>query len=89
MHGDPMTILDKIVTPGFVAFQAHCWFACTMILVFGTSAWPYVLGGAAIKEFYIDKHFEADQSFKDNLTDWIGYAVGTGLGLLALRYVHG
>lgn len=81
-----MSILDKIVTPAFIAFQAHCWFACAMILVFGPHAWAYVLVGAAIKEFIIDKHFEANQSFKENLTDWVGYAVGTGLALLTLRY---
>ena len=80
-----MTILDKIVTPAFVAFQAHCWFAYAVIFTFGARWWPYVLGAAAFKEFYIDKHFEAHQSFSDNLQDWVGYAVGVGLALLALR----
>ena len=84
-----MSILDKIVTPAFVTFQAHCWFACTMILVFGVHAWPWMLAAAAVKEFYIDKHFETNQSFHDNLKDWIGYAVGTGIGLLLLRHAHG
>jgi hypothetical protein len=83
-----MSILDKIVTPAFVAFQAHCWFAYMVIFTFGAHLWPYALGAAAFKEFYIDKHFEADQSFKDNLTDWVGYATGVGLALLAMRYLR-
>jgi hypothetical protein len=80
-----MTILDKIVTPAFVAFQAHCWFAYALVFTFGAHMWPWVLGAAAVKEFYIDKHFEANQSFKDNLQDWVGYLVGTVLGLVLLR----
>jgi hypothetical protein len=84
-----MSILDKIVTPAFVTFQAHCWFAYAVVFTFGARYWAIALGAAAVKEFYVDKHFEANQSFHDNLKDWIGYATGVGLAVLALRHFHG
>ena len=85
-----MSILDKIVTPKFITFQAHCWFAYAFVHTFQPHHWwalYAMLGGAAVKEFYIDKHFEQSQNFDDNLVDWIGYATGTGLALCALRYL--
>jgi hypothetical protein len=83
-----MNILEKIVTPGFIAFQAHCWFAYAVCYTFNYSFVPIsVIAAAGIKEFYIDKHFEVGQSFKDNLTDFSGYLTGVLLALfmLALR----
>jgi hypothetical protein len=83
-----MSILDKIVTPAFVAFQAHCWFAYAVVFTLGTRYGAYeawivaaALALAALKEFYIDKHFEADQSFSDNLRDFVGYASGVVIAL--------
>jgi hypothetical protein len=83
-----VTLLDNIVTPAFVAFQAHCWFAYAVVFTFFN---PWVVGGAVVaagvKEFYIDKHFESDQSFKDNAQDFVGYAVGVVLAVLARVYL--
>jgi hypothetical protein len=83
-----MSILDKIVTPAFVAFQAHCWFAYAVVFTLSLrcgacEAWivAAALTLAALKEFYIDKHFEADQSFDDNLRDFGGYASGVVVAL--------
>ena len=85
-----MTLLDRIVTPKFVAFQAHCWFAYAYVHTFYPHHhWtPYAAAGAAaVKEFYIDKHFEAGQTFLDNLTDFSGYLVGIALALCANHFL--
>ena len=76
-------LLQKVVTPDFVAFQAHCWFAYALAYTF-PHPWVYaaVIIGAVIKEFYVDKHFELAQSFKDNLLDFSGYATGVLLAFL-------
>lgn len=42
-----------------------------------------MLACAAVKEFYIDKHFEDSQSFAMSLEDFAGYVIGTGLALAA------
>ena len=81
-------LLAKIVTPNFIAFQAHCWFACTLVLVFPTIlTLVLIVLGAGIKEFYIDKHFEVDQSFNDNLLDFAGYLTGMIVALVAIFYL--
>jgi hypothetical protein len=83
-------LLTKIVTPAFITFNAHCWFAYAIVLTFFN---PWVLGavvlGAGIKEFYVDKHFEVAQSFDDNLGDFAGYVTGTSLAVLAHVYLQG
>ena len=83
-----MTLLDKIVTPAFVAFQAHCWFAYALVFTFFS---PWVVGAAVlaagVKEFYVDKHDEANQSFDDNARDFAGYCVGIALAALARHFL--
>jgi hypothetical protein len=79
-----MTWLSKLVTPGFIAFQAHCWFAYAVVFTF----WhPWVIVAvvvaAAVKEFYVDKHFETGQTFDDNLQDFWGYCTGIALAWVA------
>jgi hypothetical protein len=80
-----MSFLDKIVTPTFITWNAHMWFAAFVV---STALW-YVpatitvsaaLALAALKEFYIDKHFETGQTFLDNLRDFAGYASGVAVG---------
>jgi hypothetical protein len=91
--GDPTQVakmqswLAKIVTPKFIAFNAHCWFAYAVVITlpFPETA-PAVLVGAAIKEFYIDKHYENGQTFIDNSQDFLGYVTGTILALLIRRF---
>ncbi len=89
-----MTLLDRIVTPAFVAFQAHCWFAYAVVFTLSArcgSCEAWVVAGAlalaALKEFYVDKHFEADQSFDDNLRDFGGYTSGVLVALLARHFL--
>ncbi len=82
-----MTLLDKIVTPAFIAFQAHCWFAYAILLTFGPRAWPYATAAAAVKEFVIDPHFETGETVVTGIPDFAGYAAGIILGLLALRFL--
>jgi hypothetical protein len=81
-----MNILQKIVTPGFIAFNAHCWAAYALVFTF--HHWwvvAAVIVSAGIKEFYIDKHDEVAQSFRDNLTDFAGYMTGVVAALAMLR----
>ena len=87
-----MTLLDKIVTPNFVAFNAHCFFSAfwTLVLLAWFPAHAVgvglsLLGAALVKELYIDKHFESAQSFEDNLLDFTGYFIGICLGTVALE----
>jgi len=89
-----MSWLDKIVTPNFVAFQAHTWFAYSVVFtltaICGSCTAAIVAGAviaAGVKEFYVDKHFESDQSFDDNLRDFGGYLTGIVLALLARHYL--
>ena len=81
-----MTFLDKIVTPKFVAFQAHCWFAYALVFTFPVMLW-YVIAGAAVKEFYVDKHYESHQTFRDDLEDWGGYCSGVVLAVAARHFL--
>lgn len=84
-----MTLLDRIVTPTFVAFNAHTWFAAFVVSQAIARGVPVgiaatgALALAALKEFGIDAHLESGQTFRDNLTDWLGYAVGVGIGAVA------
>jgi len=81
-----MNLLQRIVTPTFIAFQAHCWFAYALVFTFPHWVYYAVLGGAAVKEFYIDKHFEANQTFRDNLLDYVGYVTGAVIALCAKHF---
>lgn len=83
-----MNLLTKIVTPGFIAFNAHCWFAYAIAVTFH-QPWvvPAALLAAGIKEFYIDKHFEVGQTFTDNLTDFAGYSAGILLAIFAKAHI--
>ncbi len=83
-----MNLLTRIVTPAFITFNAHCWFAYAIAITF-PHGWVagLVVMGAAVKEFYVDKHFELDQSFLDDLRDFVGYCAGVALALAAVRYV--
>lgn len=80
------TFLDRVVTPGFIAFNAHCWFAYAVVITFPAMLW-YMVGGAVLKEFYIDAHFETGQTFADNLQDFAGYAAGIILAVLARSFL--
>jgi hypothetical protein len=83
-----LNLLTRIVTPAFITWQAHMWSAYAVVYTFYS---PWVIGGAAlaagIKEFYVDKHFEVDQSFRDNATDFAGYFVGIVLAIAARTYL--
>jgi hypothetical protein len=81
------SLLTKIVTPAFIAFQAHCWFAYAIVHTFHYGWVPYAaLAAAGVKEFYVDKHFEVGQTFDDNLEDFAGYATGVVLALIAVKH---
>ena len=79
-----MTFLDRIVTPKFIAANAHCWFAYAIVFTFPALAIPALIG-ALVKEFYIDKHFETGQTFVDNTEDFLGYVLGIILACAAHR----
>ena len=80
-----MNLLQKIVTPKFIALNAHCWFAYAVCYTF-PHRWVRITMfiAAGIKEFVIDKHYEVDQTFADNLEDFSGYAIGIALATLAV-----
>jgi hypothetical protein len=89
-----LTIVDKVAqiteSPGFVTFNAHCWFACTwtFLLLHVSHNRPWTLAGllllAAWKEFWFDIHYETTppQTFADGWSDFVGYATGIVLGTL-------
>jgi hypothetical protein len=89
VSGVTPNLLQRIVTPAFVAFNSHCWFAAFWITVAFLFQVPYaisvLLAGAALKEFYVDKHFENGQTFWDNMVDWLGYFTGVVI-FYCLRY---
>ena len=70
--------------PTFVAANAHCWFAFSVLSVM-PSKWTAV--GAVIaalaKEFWWDLRFETPkQTWLDSLEDFAGYLVGILLACL-------
>ena len=73
--------------------MAHCFFAAFVVLavsLFGVEPLKVAAGVwfiAGVKEFYIDKHFEIAQTFRDNFTDWSQYVLGTLLALATLALV--
>lgn len=88
-----MSFLDKIVSPKFVAWNAHMWFAAFVVSMADWYVSPLIvvpaaLALAALKEFYIDKHFESGQSFRDNSRDFLGYASGVAVGWFAQSKVQ-
>jgi hypothetical protein len=90
MEGEEMSISTWVARIGsnsqFVAFNAH-WGVTYFLLHVASpyaSLWvliPIVLLVAAIKEFWFDAKNEANQTFLDNLEDWLGYAVGCVLAI--------
>ncbi len=83
-----MTILTKIVTPAFITWNAHMWFGYAVVFTFYG---PWTITGAiiaaAVKEFYIDKHYETGQAFTKNLQDFTGYLSGIALACVAHAYI--
>lgn len=79
--------LIRLVTPAFIAWQAHVWFAYAVVFTWCNT---WTVGGtvvaAGVKEFYIDKHFEDAQTFDDNAQDFAGYMVGVVLAVLARHW---
>ena len=73
----------------FVAFVAHAAVAYAAILTFDDYAWQIATGFvlfAAVKEFWFDARYETDppQTFDDNLQDFLGYVIGSVLGLIVV-----
>lgn len=71
--------------PTFITWMAHMCFAYGVVYTFG--GWWVAVPIATAKEFWFDKHYEAAQSFTDNLTDWAGYVTGVLLALLARHFL--
>jgi hypothetical protein len=81
--------LTSIVTPAFITFNAHCWFAYALVCTFHDNYWAagVVVILAGVKEFYVDKHWEIDQTFDDNLQDFMGYLTGVVFALMVHRFL--
>lgn len=77
------------VSPNWIAFNAHCWFAYAVCATFPSAfIMIYGLALAAMKEFWFDATYEfPKQTFRDNLEDFLGYACGIGLALLSRIYL--
>ena len=84
------------MNPTFIAQNAHCWFAYSVLmtahLLFPTLAFAWLalpaLILAAIKEFWFDATNEVPkQDFSDNATDFSGYALGVVLSAVAGRWL--
>ena len=73
----------------FVAFAAHLGIAALIVehmpQPFYIMLAVFVVAG--IKEFVFDARYEKNppQTFTDNMQDWLGYAVGAGLGYWLAR----
>jgi hypothetical protein len=80
--------------PAFVAFNAHCWFAFSVVYVLASHGVPelplaaIVCLVAVVKEFWFDARYEQNppQTFWDNLDDAAGYAVGMWFALAMLKW---
>jgi hypothetical protein len=87
-----LNLLQRIVTPAFVAFNSHCWFAYAVIVTaahFHAPIWWVVSATivlAGIKEYWCDKHYELAQTFVDDSVDFVGYLTGIGLGVWLVRF---
>ena len=76
--------------PTFVAFNAHAWFAFSLVSVWHVSfgARLAIAGAATLaalaKEFWFDLTFETTppQTALDSLRDFIGYMSGIALAIL-------
>jgi hypothetical protein len=74
--------------PYFIAFNAHCWSAYALVVTvpWHVTAALAVAALAAVKEFWFDATYEVPkQTSLDNLTDWVGYAAGAVLAVVAAR----
>ncbi len=84
------SVIAKIGTnPYFIAANAHAWFAYAIVSTFYSM--PTVclaLLAAWLKEFWFDAKYEVpQQTFKDNLTDYLGYCAGIGLAVLTKTFL--
>ena len=78
------TLLEKIVTPRFIAAQAHIWFAYALVFTFPNGAVVLAaLVAAGVKEFYIDPKYELGQTVADDIGDFAGYVAGISLAIIA------
>jgi len=77
------------VSPGFIAFNAHCWFAAFMVSwLVNAGVNPVIVAiGAAllawIKEFWYDMRYEPGQTIEDSALDFVGYSAGIIIGMIA------
>lgn len=93
-----MTWLKNFIQgiPSWVTgFDSH-WGVVAFLTLFVALKWPHALWpaiavaevGFAIKEFYIDKHFETThQTFMMNLTDFGSYTLGVVSALIAKHFL--
>ncbi len=75
-------------SPGFVAFNAHCWFAVFAVSAASRAGVPPIVAGVgwlavfAAKEFWFDLKYEKPkQDWLDSVEDFLGYAAGIILGI--------
>jgi hypothetical protein len=75
-------------SPSWITDNAHFWFAYAVVLT-SRQAWmvlPVILL-ALVKEFWFDAKFEVPkQTFADNMTDFLGYTLGSIVASLVLIY---
>ncbi|MHB8414604.1 MAG: hypothetical protein ACYDDA_03710 [Acidiferrobacteraceae bacterium] len=79
-------------SPGFVAFNAHCWFAVFVVSETIRAGLPAPIASAAalalaiVKEFWFDLRYEKPaQSVFDSAGDLMGYIAGILFGILIAR----
>ncbi|MDE2098491.1 MAG: hypothetical protein KGL39_14655 [Patescibacteria group bacterium] len=83
------SFFQRVVTWPFIGAMAHCWFAYSMLMTWPSWRTAAIVGAStAIKEFYVDKHFEHDQTFKKNALDWLYYLAGLALAAIVLIHRH-
>lgn len=77
----------RVVTWPFIGAMAHLWFAYAMLMTWQNWRTIVIVGSAtAVKEFYVDKHYESGQTFEANLLDWAYYLAGLALAAWVLAY---
>jgi hypothetical protein len=67
-------------------YSHFAWAYGVVFTFYGDWTIAAFLAAASIKEFYVDKHFEFQQSFADNALDFSTYALGVVVAVIAHHF---
>ena len=67
-------------------YSHFAWGYGVVLTFYSATTIAVFLGVAAVKEFYIDKHFEYEQTAKQNTIDLSSYALGAAVAIIAHHF---